>query len=73
MHPLRALEAYLKMFAAEPTRVEAILRDRDVPGDLREQAAGNPFFAQYCPGLSGWLCRPAEMAGTDLTFAFEQG
>jgi hypothetical protein len=53
--------------------LKAILRDRDVPGDLRDQASGNRLFAQYCPGQANWLCRPAEMDATDLTFAFEPG
>jgi hypothetical protein len=53
--------------------LKAILRDRDVPSDLRDQASGNRLFAQYCPGQAGWLCRPAELDATDLTFAFEPG
>lgn len=53
--------------------LKAILRDRDLPGDLRDQAYGSRLFAQYCPGESGWLCRPAELPGTELNFAFEQG
>ena len=31
----------------------------------------NPLLRQYCPGTPGWLCRPAELPGTDLTNAFE--
>ena len=27
---------------------------------------------QYCPGQTGWTCRPNDVPGTDLTFAFEQ-
>jgi hypothetical protein len=53
--------------------LKAILRDRDLPADLREQALASRFFAQYCPGAERWLCRPTELPGTDLTFAFEQG
>jgi hypothetical protein len=53
--------------------LKAILRDRDVPSDLRDQAYGNGLFAQYCPGQTSWLCRPAELDATDLTFAFEPG
>lgn len=44
-----------------------------LPADLAAQAAGSRFFAQYCPGAPDWLCRPAELPGTDLTFAFEPG
>jgi hypothetical protein len=53
--------------------LKAILRDRDLPADLREQALTSRFFAQYCPGAERWLCRPAELPSTDLTFAFEPG
>jgi hypothetical protein len=53
--------------------LKAILRDRDLPADLREQSQGSRFFAQYCPGAERWLCRPADMPGADLTFAFEPG
>jgi hypothetical protein len=51
----------------------AILRDADLPPDLREQSVGSRFFAQYCPGVPGWLCRPDDVPGTDLTFAFAPG
>jgi len=27
---------------------------------------------QYCPGMPQWVCRPAELPATDLTFAFER-
>jgi hypothetical protein len=53
--------------------LKAILRDRDLPADLRDQARESRFLAQYCPSSPGWLCRPGELEGTDLTFAFEQG
>jgi hypothetical protein len=44
----------------------------NLPGDLRSQAESSPLFGQYCPGAPGWLCRPAELPGTDLTVAFER-
>jgi hypothetical protein len=44
-----------------------------VPADLREQARGSRLFAQYCPGRPGWLCRPDQLPGTELIFAFEEG
>jgi len=53
--------------------VKELLRDQEVPADLRAQAQGSRLLAQYCPGAPGWLCRPAELSGTDLTFAFEPG
>jgi hypothetical protein len=43
-----------------------------LPADLQSQANGSRFFAQYCRGATRWLCRPAELPTTDLTWAFEQ-
>ena len=37
------------------------------------QASGSRFLGQYCPGLPGWLCRPDELPGTNLTNAFPRG
>jgi hypothetical protein len=51
--------------------LKAVLRAADLPADLREQAAGSRMFAQYCPRVPGWICRPDELPGSDLTFAFE--
>jgi len=45
----------------------------NLPLDLAQQAGSSRFFAQYCPGGTRWLCRPAEMSDSDLTYAFEQG
>ena len=42
-----------------------------LPPDLQQQASGSRFFNQYCRGANLWLCRPNELSGTDLTFAFE--
>ena len=53
--------------------VKSILRNVDLPPDLREQSVGSRFFAQYCKGGTRWICRPNDLGGTDLTFAFEQG
>jgi hypothetical protein len=50
-----------------------ILRGRDLPDDLAAAARGSKYFAQYCPGANQWLCRPADLPATDLTFAFEPG
>jgi hypothetical protein len=44
-----------------------------LPPDLQQQSSGSRFFNQYCRGGTRWICRPAELPGTDLTFAFEQG
>jgi hypothetical protein len=43
-----------------------------LPPDLLAQAATSRFFRQYCPGQPNWVCRPSELPGTDLTFAFER-
>jgi hypothetical protein len=51
--------------------LKAVLRGEDLPADLRQQAAGSALFAQYCPGAPGWTCRPDDLPGSDLTFAFE--
>jgi hypothetical protein len=53
--------------------LKAILRGADLPADLREQASDSRLFSQYCPGPFGWLCRPDDLLGTDLTFAFQPG
>lgn len=53
--------------------LKAILLDRDLPTDLRAQAQGRRFLAQYRPTQPAALCRPAELEVTDLSFAFETG
>lgn len=45
----------------------------NLPPDLQQQASGSRFFEQYCRGGTRWICRPADLPGSDLTFAFEQG
>jgi hypothetical protein len=45
----------------------------NLPSDLQQQASGSKFYAQYCRGGTRWICRPDQLPGTDLTFAFEQG
>lgn len=51
--------------------LKGILRGADLPADLRAEASGSRLFTQYCPGAPGWLCRPDDLLGTDLTFAFQ--
>jgi hypothetical protein len=53
--------------------LKAILRDKDLPVDLRQQARSNRFFGQYCPAQPAAICRPADLPATNLTFAFDQG
>ena len=45
----------------------------NLPQDLQQQASGSRFFGQYCRGGTRWICRPGDLPGSDLTFAFEQG
>ena len=61
--PALAAEAVTYLFPAPPS----------LPPDLQQQASGSRFFAQYCRGGTRWTCRPDDLPGTDLTFAFEQG
>jgi hypothetical protein len=52
--------------------LKAILRGKDLPADLAVAARGSKYFAQYCPNNNTrWMCRPGDLPGTDLTFAFE--
>jgi hypothetical protein len=53
--------------------LKAILRGRDVPTDLGQAARGSKYFGQYCPDKTRYICRPGDLAATDLTYAFEQG
>jgi len=54
--------------------LKQMLRDSpEEPDDLRQQARGSRFSAEYCPGRPGWLCRPNDLPNSDLTFAFEPG
>jgi hypothetical protein len=53
--------------------LKAIIMNKDVPPDLLAQSQGTRFFNQYCPGQTQWLCRPSELPGTDLTYAFQNG
>lgn len=53
--------------------LKAILMAQNVPLDLQAQSQESRFWGQYCPGNAQWLCRPNNLPGTDLTFAFVQG
>jgi hypothetical protein len=53
--------------------LKAILRGRDLPADLAQSARTSKYFSQYCPTSPRWICRPADLQASDLTFAFEQG
>jgi hypothetical protein len=53
--------------------LKAIITNQGVPPDLKADSAESNFSNQYCPGQPLWLCRPNQLPGTDLTFAFVQG
>ena len=53
--------------------LKAIILDQNVPPDLLQESSESRYFNQYCPGQPLWLCRPAELPGTDFTFGFVQG
>ena len=53
--------------------LKSILTGQGLPDDLRQQARGSRYYAQYSPGAPLWLARPADLPGTDLSWAFEQG
>ncbi len=53
--------------------LKAIMMNQDVPTDLLQQARESRFYNQYCPAEPMGLCRPNELGGTDLTFAFVKG
>jgi len=61
------LADYLKQVLLGPR-----LAGANLPADLAAQAEGSRMFNQYCPGAFDWLCRPSDLPGTDLTFAFER-
>src|SRR5205823_4070602 len=53
--------------------LKALGMGKEVPPDQAAQAAGSRIVSQYCPGALAWLCRPCDLPGTDLMFAFERG
>jgi hypothetical protein len=53
--------------------LKALIINQNVPPDLLADAQGSHFLMQYCPGAPLWVCRPADLPGTDLTFAFSTG
>ncbi len=53
--------------------LKSILTGQNLPADLRQESQGSRYYQQYCPGGTNWLCRPNDLPGTDLTFAFERG
>ena len=70
------LAHYLKQIFLGPERAGLELPPDLLAQALDEQRRGTPagrYLSQYCPGNERWLCRPAELPSTDLTYAFERG
>ena len=65
------LADYLKAIMLGPTRRRRRARACH-PISSRNRASSN-LFTQYCPTSPLWVCRPQDMSGSDLTYAFEQG
>jgi hypothetical protein len=53
--------------------LKSVITDRNLPSDLAQDMQSSRFRAQYSPGTLGWVARPAELPGSDLTNAFEPG
>jgi len=49
---------------------KSVITGDRLPADLAAQMAGTPFIRQYSPGSPGFLARPGELPGTDMTNAF---
>ena len=65
------LADYFKAIMLGPEK--AAQKGASLPPDLNDEAKSSKFYTQYCPGNNLWLCRPQDMPGSDLTFAFEAG
>jgi hypothetical protein len=50
--------------------LKAIIMNQNVPPDLLQQSRETRFFNSIARGQTLSLCRPDELRGTDLTFAF---
>ena len=72
MHYIVSLGSTRALLLADYVK-QIVLDSADLPIDLRDQARGSPTYAQYCPSAPRWVCRPADLPESDLTFAFEAG
>ncbi|MCL4534131.1 MAG: NHL repeat-containing protein [Bacteroidetes bacterium] len=52
--------------------LKAIITGMNLPPDLDAQANGSIFYHQYNPAKPGWVDRPNDLPGTDMTNAFTQ-
>jgi hypothetical protein len=51
--------------------LKAIITGQNLPPSLAMQAQSSRLYLQYRPGLPGWVSRPDDLPGTDMTLAFE--
>ncbi len=49
---------------------KGILTGKNLPADLLAAARSSPYFGQYNPAKPGWIDRPSQLPGSDLTRAF---
>jgi hypothetical protein len=70
MHYIAAQQTTQTILIADYLK-QILMNDPKLPSDLKQEARGSRFIGQYCPNKPNWLCRPADLPGTDLTSAFE--
>ena len=53
---------------------KSLITGRDLPPDLDAEARSidSRFLRQYCPEQPNWICRPAQLVGSDFRLAFER-
>jgi N-acetylmuramoyl-L-alanine amidase len=52
--------------------VKALMTQRNLPGDLAEQAKGSKLLGQFKPGQAQSLARPGDLPGSDLSNSFRR-
>ena len=65
------LADYLKAIMLGPDQAAA--EGRELCRRSLADRASSKLFTQYCPTSPPWVCRPQDMSGSDLTYAFESG
>jgi hypothetical protein len=53
--------------------LKGVLTGDGLPPDLAGEMQGSRYFLQYSSGSTGWVARPSQLSGTDMTGAFEPG
>jgi hypothetical protein len=51
--------------------LKSVITNQNLPTDLAAQVQTSKYYKQYDPTKPGWLARPAELVGSDLTNAFD--